>query len=359
MIFWLLAIAVTAIACAALLYAAAGAPVNATGPDPVAANGPFRQLLAGIEVDQAAGKLGEAEALAAKGELAREMLRTRAERRAPGTGEVGRGTVIGGLVAVIAVAFGLYAFLGSPDLPTQPLAERPEALAQHMDIDAAIARIETALAADPGDVQGWTVIAPAYVERGRYGDAADAYRRAIALGGASAVLQTGLAEALLLEANGAGSAEAMELLRQAAASDPAHARSRLYLGAELTRTGQYEEAARYWQQAIALAQGDEPWLPAARQGLAVAQNDGVDASAEEQQAMIAQMVTGLADRLAESGGSVEEWTQLVRAYLVLGDTDKAQAAYAAAVAAYPAAFDRGELDTLALGGGLVLNGEQP
>src|SRR5690606_15352966 len=223
MIFWLLAIAVTAIACAALLYAAAGAPVNATGPDAVAANGPFRQLLAGIEADQAAGKLGEAEALAAKGELAREMLRTRAERRAPGTGEVGRGTVIGGLMAVIAVAFGLYAFLGSPDLPTQPLAERPEALAQHMDIDAAIARIETALAADPDDVQGWTVIAPAYVERGRYGDAADAYRRAIALGGASAVLQTGLAEALLLEANGAGSAEAMELLRQAAASDPSHA----------------------------------------------------------------------------------------------------------------------------------------
>src|SRR5690606_1968483 len=136
-------------------------------------------------------------------------------------------------------------------------------------------------------------------------------------------------------------------------------RSRLYLGAELTRTGQYGEAARYWQEAIDLAQGEEPWLPAARQGLAVAQNDGVDDEAANQQAMIAQMVTGLAERLDRQGGTVEEWTQLVRAYLVLGDTARAQAAYDSAIAAYPAAFDRGEMDSLALDGGLVLNGEKP
>ena len=47
------------------------------------------------------------------------------------------------------------------------------------------------------------------------------------------------------------------------------------------------------------------------------------------------------------------------AYLVLGDADSAQSAYDDAVAAYPQAFDRGELDTLALGAGLTLNGAQP
>lgn len=359
MIFWSIAIAVTAVACAALFYAAAGRTVNAGGPDPANANSHFRQLLAGIEADLAAGKLGEPEALAAKGELAREMLRARAESREDMPGGLARSTLVLGLVAVIAISFGLYAVLGSPNLPGQPLAGRPDAQAQSMDLGAAIARIEAALAANPGDLRGWTVIAPAYVEEGRYGDAVNAYRRILALGGPAAETQTDLAEALLLDAGGQGSAEAMDLLRAAAARDPAHARSRLYLGAELTRTGQYGEAARYWQEAIDLAQGDEPWLPAARQGLAVAQNDGVDDEAANQQAMIAQMVTGLAERLDRQGGTVEEWTQLVRAYLVLGDTARAQAAYDSAIAAYPAAFDRGEMDSLALDGGLVLNGEKP
>ena len=91
----------------------------------------------------------------------------------------------------------------------------------------------------------------------------------------------------------------------------------------------------------------------------MAQNGGVDDSADQQAEMIAQMVTGLAERLAADGGTVEEWTQLVRAYIVLGDAESAQSAYDAAVAAYPAAFDRGELDTLALGAGLELNGAEP
>jgi hypothetical protein len=75
--------------------------------------------------------------------------------------------------------------------------------------------------------------------------------------------------------------------------------------------------------------------------------------------MIGQMVSGLAGRLMAEGGSVEEWTQLVRSYIVLGDLAAAQRAFDAAVAAYPAAFDRGELDTLALGAGLTLNGANP
>ena len=359
MIFWSIAIAITAIACAALFYAAAGRAVNAAGPEMADANSHFRQLLAGIEADQAAGKLGEAEAVAAKGELARELLRVKAETGAAETGTLGRAPLLAGIAAIAAVAFAVYGVLGSPDLPARPLADRPEVAAQRLDIDAAIARVEAALTANPDDLRGWTAIAPAYVELGRYADAANAYRQILARAEPTAELETDLAEALLLAADGAGSEEAMALLRSASARDPAHIRSRLYLAAELMRTADYAAAADYWQGAIALAGGDEPWLPAARQGLAVALNDGVDTSAGEQAEMIGQMVSGLAGRLMAEGGSVEEWTQLVRSYIVLGDLAAAQRAFDAAVAAYPAAFDRGELDTLALGAGLTLNGANP
>ena len=48
MIFWSIAIAVTAIACAALFYAGAGRTVNAAGSESSDPNSHFRQLLAGV-----------------------------------------------------------------------------------------------------------------------------------------------------------------------------------------------------------------------------------------------------------------------------------------------------------------------
>jgi cytochrome c-type biogenesis protein CcmH len=356
MIFWSIAIAVTAIACAALFYAAAGRTVNAAGPDLADPNDHFRLLLAGIEADERAGKLDTEQALAARGELARELLRSRADSREGARPDLGRAPLLVGLAAIAVIGLGLYAVLGQPQLPAQPLAERPELAARTMDLDDAIDRIEARLAEAPDDVRGWQVIAPAYTELARYADAANAYRQVIGLSGPTPDLQTDLAEALLLDAGGNGSAEAMDLLRAAAAGDQTHIRSRLYLGAELMRMGSYEAAATYWQQAIDLSQGGEAWLTAARQGLAVALNDGVDAAAQQQAEMIEGMVGGLAERLYDEGGTIEEWTQLVRSYLVLDDLDSAQRAFDAAVVAYPAAFDRGDLDTLALGAGLTLNG---
>lgn len=360
MLFWFIVIAVTAIACAALFYAAGSGPVSPSQPEITDPHNHFRQVLAGIDADLAAGKLGEAEATAAKGELAREMLRLKGDSdRANPSRPLGRAPLLAGIAATAALAFGVYAVLGHPQIPAQPLAGRPEVVAQAIDLATAVSRIETQLTANPDDLRGWTVVAPAYTQLGRFADAARAYRRVLELGSPSADIETRLAEVLLLQADGEGSDEAMNLLRQAADRDPQNVPARLYLAAELTRAGQYDEAAAIWQAALALSTGDEPWLAAARQGLAAAQNDGVAPANTDEAEMIAGMVSGLADRLATSGGSVEEWTQLVRAYLVLGDTEKAQSAYDNAVAAYPRTFDRGELDTIALAGGLTLNGATP
>lgn len=359
MIFWSIIIAVTAIACAALLYAALGRTVNAAMPAGGESDRHFRVLLAGIDADLASGKLGPAEAEAARGELAREVLRARADAGPRLRQDLPKGAFALGIAGIAVLSFGLYAVLGRPDLPSQPLATRPELAAQSLDMDTAIARIEAALAEDPDDLRGWSVVGPAYMSLGRYADAENAFRKVLTLGGADATVQTQLATSLLAQGEETGAAEAQQLLRSAIAADATAPLPRLYLAAELMRIKAYAEAAGYWQQAIDLAQGDEPWLAAAQQGLAAANNDGVDPAAAEQQEMIAGMVSGLAERLASEGGSIEEWTRLVRSYLVLGDTDKAQAAFDAAVTAYPAAFDRGELDTLALGAGLTLNGAEP
>ena len=76
MIFWSLAFVVTAIACAALYYAGAGRRVNAL---PAVVDSPeiahLKLQLKEIESDLSLGRLGTAEAVAAKGELARELMR--------------------------------------------------------------------------------------------------------------------------------------------------------------------------------------------------------------------------------------------------------------------------------------------
>jgi cytochrome c-type biogenesis protein CcmH len=80
---------------------------------------------------------------------------------------------------------------------------------------------------------------------------------------------------------------------------------------------------------------------------------------DSQQQMIKGMVDGLSARLYADGGTIEEWTQLVRSLIVLNDIAGAQKAYDKAKLAYPAAFDRADLDSVAASAGLELNGAKP
>ncbi|HEY0919175.1 c-type cytochrome biogenesis protein CcmI [Devosia sp.] len=357
MLFWILVIVVTAIACAALYYAARGRTVNATGdvvPDLTTDH--FRQQLREIETDAAAGRLGAAEAAAARGEVARELLRNKSAGAGVPTAVSGRAgpLLMLSLLAVAALAFGAYGFLGSPGLPSAPLATRVDRAVAEIDIDDAVTRIEAQLARTPNDLRGWTVIAPVYMQTGRFADAARAFRRIIELGGATADAETDLGEALMMANGGSLEGEPLALFQSAVARDPGHVRSRYYLAGQATEAGDYERAVALWNELLALSQGDEPWLAAAQGGLEVAKAGlAGDLPETPDTAAIEGMVEGLAARLASDGGSIEEWTRLVRSRLVLGQTAAAQQDYEAARAAFPDPATRTELDVLAADHGLI------
>lgn len=355
MVFWILVIIVTAIAGAALYYGARERTVNASGPViPDLATDHFRLQLREIEADTGSGRLGEAEAQAARGELARELLRLQGERAGKAAGAPQRRSALLPLSVLLAavLAIGTYSFLGSPQLPSLPLATRPAEPPVEINLDDAILRIEAQLAKTPDDLRGWTVIAPAYMQLGRFADAARALRRVIELGGATADNETDLGEALMLANGGSAAGEPLELYRSAAARDQKHVRSRYYLASEATRAGDYENAVALWNELLALAKGGEPWVEAAKGGLAEAEA-GLGGASQPDAAAIGDMVEALAARLAAQGGTIEEWTRLVRSRLVLGQTELAQADYDAARRAYPDAAARTELDVLAADSGLV------
>lgn len=357
MLFWSIAIAIAAIVSVALFYSAAGRTVNAATASGEAATTTHHKLqLREIETDLASGRLAPAEAELARAELAREVLRQRGEARAAAP-SLGRVPVVPlATVAVVGVAFIVYAGVGSPNLPSQPLAERSEQIAAlNMNVDDAVKAIEDHLMADPADLRGWQVIAPVYMRAQRFADAERAFRAILDLSPATSDSETDLAEALILKANGDVDAEALTLLRSAAARDPRHLRSRFYLAGEASRVGDFERAKTLWSELIAMGQGDEPWLEIARNGLAMAEA-GAQPPAPAAEAPLdpAVMVARLAERLAGEGGTLADWTQLVRSYLVLEQTAAAQRAYDGAVAAYPDTSARAELDALAKQGGLAL-----
>jgi cytochrome c-type biogenesis protein CcmH len=220
-----------------------------------------------------------------------------------------------------------------------------------MTLDDAVKRIEAQLEKTPDDLRGWRAIAPAYMQLDRFDDAARAYRKILALAPPTADGEVDLAEALMMAGDGAIAGEPADLLRSALGRDPKHVRARFYLAGEATRTGRFTEAVALWDALIADASGDEPWLAPAREGrgAALAGRDGGTPAAPD----IAAMVEGLAARLEAEGGTIAEWTQLVRSRLVLGETEKAGAAYRAARLAYPDAGDRQALDVLAADHGLI------
>lgn len=362
---WTLALIVTLAALTALYYAGGRDKVNLSASDTqVAARAHYRAQLTEITTDIEAGRLSSEEGEAAKGELAREVMRLENATDDPKTTSGGNSSTVirlAGLALIGVLSFGIYSQIGSPQLPAQPLANRTQIQPDGAQIDVAdaISRVEAQLAQNPDDARGWAVLGPIYMRQRRYDEAANAFRQLLALAPATSDVETDLAEAVMMANDGSAIGEPMALLKSAAARDPNHIRSRFYLAGEATRAGDFDEAINNWQSLLALATGDEPWVEVARSGLATAQaglsGDTPPAAPQtdlNQNTQIAAMVEGLATRLADEGGSIEEWTRLVRSYLVLGQADKAQSTYTAALVAYPDVADRVALDDMAQEAGL-------
>ncbi|WMT88084.1 c-type cytochrome biogenesis protein CcmI [Pelagibacterium sp. 26DY04] len=329
--FWIFAILLVLVIIGVLILGLRGVGrARETAETTDASHAFFRDQLDGIDADLAAGRLSESEATAARAELAREVIRYEKENPSPAKLGGGRAIVLAALPVVAAVSLGLYAWIGRADLPAMPLASRDLPAEAELDLEAAIATVEAQMVQTPDDVRGWLVLAPIYMEQGRFAEAANAWRRVLALEPPTADRQSSLAEALIMDNNGEPTDEALQLLRSAVAADPTHIRSRFYLAGVLTGTGEYQEAVSLWQELLALGTGEEAWIGTARAGLATAQAgiEGETLGDSEPDAtmdvMIRGMVDGLAARLYDEGGTAEEWAQLVRSRLELDGEDAAR-----------------------------------
>jgi cytochrome c-type biogenesis protein CcmH len=225
-----------------------------------------------------------------------------------------------------------------------------------------IAMLETQMKQHPDNAEGWRMLGWSYLQTGRNADAAAAYGRAAALAPKNAEYLSAQGEATVLADNGQVSPAAEAIFKRAVGADPGDPRARYYLGVAKDQRGDHQGAMDDWIALLKSAPPDAPWAPEVRsfvekvaaerkidlsgrlppapaaQAAAGPTQDQVAAaqamSPAERQQMIQQMVGGLAERLKQNPRDRDGWERLMRARMVLGQTELAAAAYKDAARAF-------------------------
>lgn len=361
-----------------LVYLAARRPAEVQAPAAAYDLQVYRDQLSELDRDVARGTLSEEEAGRARTEVSRRILDAdralQEAQRVEGQSRLGTAVVGLGLVATVAGAVYTYSVIGAPGYPDLPIAGRiamiedardnrpsqdlaeeqvPERPAPEADPErvAMVTQLRTVMEQRPDDTEGLTLLAANEAMLGNFRAAHRAQQRLITLLGNDVTGRhyIDLAEMMIFSAGGYVSPEAEEALRIGLQMEPRDGTGRYYAGEMYAQQGRPDLALPIWSALLQESRPEAPWVPPIRQQIAdVAFAAGVDldpalmadsrprgpsaADMEamgaldpaDQQAMIENMVEGLAERLSTEGGTPQDWAQLITAYGVLGRTNAAQ-----------------------------------
>lgn len=373
MLFWLTCLVLTvAVGAVILMPLLRPAPISADNPDVAI----YKAQLAEIDRDLERRVLAPDEAERAHAEVARRLIaasKAQPVKSVAGAGGVALPAFVG--LLVMGLSFAVYKSVGAPGYPDLPLKARlvaseqmranrpdqaaleaaapaPSAVDVPADYRAAIEQLRVIAPTRPDDLEAWSRLAFHETELRNYAGAATAQAQVIAIMGDAATPRDWerLLDLQVVAAGGFVSPQAEALIEQILAAAPLNIAARYYLGALFYQTDRPDLALQLWRDlaetgdpndfhvASARAQitdaafraGIDYALPETR-GPSFADMDAAsDLSPEDQQAMIGNMVGGLADRLATQGGPAQDWARLIRAYGVLGDLDAADSVWAEA-----------------------------
>lgn len=375
----------------------------------------YRDQLGEIERDRARGVLTDDQATAARLEVERRLLAAGEDAKHDVAKSGGTAPLLaaGVAAAVPVAAIAVYATLGWPGVPGYPLAQRmdrapttvaqlaqaaqgggaqptgsnaadphpagggsTESMAQLTD------RLAKRLEANPGDAEGWSLLARSYQQLNRHREAVGALERAVALTNREPQLVATLGEARIMAADGSVIPQARAEFEEVLKAEPKDPRSRFYIAVAETQAGNMQKGLDQLVSIARDAMPDAPYLPMLRERIGALANElkqdpakllaalpkpvepsqapapqaaeprqergptAADVQAAQQMSpqdraqMIQGMIDGLAARLEAEPKDVEGWLRLIRAHKVQNDDAKATDAVAKAVAANPDARPR-------------------
>jgi len=345
----------------------------------------YRDQMQEVARDQQAGLISAQEATAATGEIERRALHSArlAGPVAQSSGPSPKAALT--LTALAGVAgLTLYAVLGTPGANDSPLAARGTEILQMQaasgDLPSQVKLLAVAADESPDNLNRWVELAGAQMLVGDYANAAIAWGKAAGLAPERSDFLSAQAEALTFANNDQVGEDARAIFKQLATehSDP---RARYYLALAEAQNGNFDAALNRWTALLNDARPGESWIPMVRrdiaqaaglldrdltqilpdatetelklargeapgnellpaqEGLTVSDSSGAAAAIaelprDEQEELVAAMVSGLEARLQEEPDDLKGWIMLVRSFAAMERPEKARQAYETALGVF-------------------------
>lgn len=218
----------------------------------------YHDQLAELKADLAAGELDAGQYEAARHEIEKRLAEdvpAAAER--PAQSAAGSRWVGYALVATLPLAaLALYLVLGNPAALD---AARHAAEQGGPDMDGMLSGLEEKLKQNPGNAEGWIMLARSYAALERYPEAVRAYAQAAALQPGNVRLLGDYAEALALARGGNLQGKALELVEEALKLDQKNEKALELAGISAYQREDYAQAAAYWRRLLKVIPGDTPY----------------------------------------------------------------------------------------------------
>ncbi|MGR3502914.1 c-type cytochrome biogenesis protein CcmI [Pseudaestuariivita sp.] len=339
----------------------------------------YRDQLTEVDRDLARGVLGAEDAERVRTEISRRILAADAGRQGLNAGPSSSvNWAVGGVLAC-AIAGGTYytyVTIGAPGYgdfglehrlalaaefketrPSQAEAEAdippPAVVDASEQVLGLVQQLREVVADRPTDLRGHQLLVQYEGALGNYRAAYEAQDKVLEIKG-DAVTAADIAtkaELMILAAGEYVSPEAEAVLNEALTLNSTLGSARYYYGLMYLQTGRADLTFRFWSDLLERGPEEAPWIPpiraqiesiAAQAGerytppapdrdLRGPTQDDIDAAEdltpEERMEMIRGMVGRLSDKLATEGGTPQEWAQLIRSLVVIGDIGQARAVW--------------------------------
>ena len=225
----------------------------------------FRDQIAELDADLAAGTIGREQWEAARGDLQRGLLEGSADEAADVAAQpVSRSklTAIVVAFAVPLVSVSIYLLLGSPQGldPKRADAAQAEGGAPHQlsqeQIESMVARLAQRLESNPDDIEGWVMLARTYGALGRFGEAAGAYAKAEARFPQDAQLLADYADSLAMAQGQSLQGKPEALIQRALKADGNNLKALALAGSVEFEKQNFSKAIEYWRRILPLLPAD-------------------------------------------------------------------------------------------------------
>ncbi|MFC3051481.1 c-type cytochrome biogenesis protein CcmI [Kordiimonas pumila] len=312
----------------------------------------FKKQLQDLEQDESRGIITPESARSARLEIERRILRVAAKEHDPALVAENSKTVFLGIACgVVAAAFGIYAYLGSPGVEAAP-GERislREAEIQEggPTFGEAIEKIQQRLQIEPDSIEGLGFLVTLSRSVGDFKETVDALHALTGLQPEETRWRIETLETYLAAGGGSFMPATKLVLDDLLHHAPDHPAGQYYLGLVRLEDGDKEGAKAIWTALADRSSPDAPWMPTLNSRLAELginppklSGDQVaavnDMSPEERAAFIESMMDRLKARLEETPNDPAGWLMLARSQAATGDKAAATATLQQALRILPA-----------------------